>query len=406
MLCLLPNIMKITSKLINPTRPHIYTNPLTKTLPKKCFVTNNDVVLKNAKLNLTDKNDNLDVYLKAGPTEKIAYEPCKTNVAIVNAGGLCPGINNVIYDLVYSLENLYEVKNIYGIRNGYTGVCKYNMMDLNTNSIEGIQHTSGSVLGTSRGVIDPTKVVDYLETRDISQLYVIGGDGTHKGAFEFAKHTDVAIACLPKTIDNDLPIIDKSFGFETAVEKAKDFIMSAYSEIISTENCVGIVKLMGRNCGWIALYAALSSNNVDVCLLPEYPTDENKLFEYVRKLVETKGHCMIVVAEGVRMNDCGDVGIYLKDHLSECYHVKYIDPTYLVRAVPANTTDSIYCKLLAQSAVHACMSGYSGFTVGHVNNKMSIIPLEEIVNNTNFVSEKDSMWIRLLLSNLQPDLSI
>ena len=160
---------------------------------------------------------------------------------------------------------------------------------------------------------------------------------------------------------------------------------------------------MGRDCGWIALYVALCYN-VDICLLPEYPTDETKLMKYVHHVMQKKGHCLIVVAEGVKLSDCDDIGMYLKNKLeSERYHVKYIDPTYMVRAVPANTNDSIYCKMLSQSAVHACMSGYSDFTVGNINNKMSIIPLQEMVESTNFV--RDSMWIRFLQSNLQPDLS-
>ena len=395
--------MRITSELINISKPSLYINPLTKTLPKKCFITQDDVVLKDAKVNLNNKR-NWDMYLKAGPREHIAFDCSKTNVAILNAGGLCPGINNIVYDLVYSLENLYNVQNIYGIRNGYTGIYKYNMLNLSVDLIEGIQHSSGSFLGTSRGSIDPIKIVDYIERRNISQLYVIGGDGTHRGAFELAKYTDISIACLPKTIDNDLPIIDKSFGFETAIQEAKNVVMSAYTEIISTDNCVGLVKLMGRNCGWIALYAALSSYNVDICLIPEYPTDEKKFFDYLEEVVNRKGSCLVVLAEGVEMNNSEDIGIYLKNKISEKYHVKYLDPTYMIRAVQANAIDSIYCKLLAQSAVHACMSGYNHFTVGHVNNKMSVIPLKEIVENTNFVNEKDCMWIRFLQSNLQPDL--
>lgn len=318
-------------------------------------------------------------------------------VGIVNAGGLCPGINNVIYDLVYSLEHLYQIHDIYGIQFGYSGFLKYNMLKMNTNNVEGIQHESGSLLGTSRGTLDVEKVASRIMDHDINQLYVIGGDGTHKGAHKLCEYFeknasdyDFSLVCIPKTIDNDLSIIDKSFGFESAVDKAKDAIINAYTEARDTEKGLGIVKVMGRNCGWIASSASLASYNVDVCLIPEYGFDFEKVANYIDFVMNTKGFCVIVIAEGVTCKefidgDEEDIGLFFKKHYvnNTDYCVKYIDPTYQIRALPANTSDSIYCKMLAQSAVHAAMGGYTDCTVGLVNNSMCLIPLSEIVKKKN-----------------------
>ena len=232
-----------------------FKSPLVETLPGSCFVKRKDYVQQELIVKKNNKVESGNVFHRAGPTEKIAFEASRTNVAIVNAGGLCPGINNVLYDLVYTLEKLYHIDNIYGIRNGFSGLGKYNMLELSVEDIEGIQHDSGSLLGTSRGALDVEKFSLLMDDHGINQLYVIGGNGTHKGAFELSKHTDVSVVCIPKTIDNDLPIIDKSFGYETAVEQAKKSIMSAYYEAKDTENGLGIVKVMGRHCGWIALSA-------------------------------------------------------------------------------------------------------------------------------------------------------
>ena len=403
-------MLTITNTLIQPIHEQKHKSPLLTKLPKKSFITKNDVIKKNIHVNTNTistltNNEKDDYYLKAGPYQDIAFDTNATNVAIVTAGGLCPGINNVIYDLVHTLDKLYGIKNIYGIQNGFKGVYTYNMIELSTESIEGIQYENGSYLGTSRGELQADTIIEYLKMRNIHQLYIVGGDGTHRGSNELAKLTknDISIACLPKTIDNDLPIIDKSFGFDTAVEEAKKCVISAHSEAKCTENSIGIVKLMGRHCGWIALYASLTSYNVDVCLIPEYPADIEKVEQYVKEVTSKKNYCMIVVAEGVGKKYTDDIGLYLKALFSkQGYCVKYIDPTYMVRSIPANAHDVIYCKLLAQSAVHACMNGYSGFTVGKINNKMCIVPLKEIVENTNDVNKKDNMWIRLLQSNLQP----
>jgi 6-phosphofructokinase 1 len=425
--------LSITSSLTQPPFIHKkagrYENPLIHKLSDKCFVKDDQVVQYNVeqqqrimekeKSQSDPHSSNITwSFKKAGPMKKIAYnlESAPMKVGIVNAGGLCPGINNVIYDLVYSLEHLYRIDDIYGIQFGYSGFLKYNMLKMNTNNVEGIQHESGSFLGTSRGTLDVEKVASRIMDHDINQLYVIGGDGTHKGAHKLceyfetnASEYDFSLVCIPKTIDNDISIIDKSFGFETAVDKAKDAIINAYTEARDTEKGLGIVKVMGRNCGWIASSACIASYNVDVCLIPEYGFDFEKVTNYIDFVMNTKGFCVIVIAEGVTCKESSgsdeeDIGLFFKKHYvnNTDYCVKYIDPTYQIRALPANTSDSIYCKMLAQSAVHAAMGGYTDCTIGLVNNSMCLIPLSEIVTKKKYVPE--SVWFTLLQSTLQPDL--
>lgn len=384
-------------------KEQFYPNPVITKVPDANLVTNNHLFFKHPKFVFSSNYTRPEVYKMIGPSRMISFDTKKTKAAIVNTGGLCPGINNVIYELVNSLENLYDIDTIYGVQNGFSGIYKEAFLELNLTSINGIQHEGGSLLGTSREELNTDLVLRQLKKRDISQLYVIGGDGSHRAAHEIAKKSkELSVGCVPKTIDNDLPFIDASFGFNTAVEKACEVINTAYAEISGSNNCVGIVKLMGRDCGWIALHASMGSYNVDVCLIPEYFVHEVELTKYIEDKVKSQGHCLVVVAEGVRLGASKDAAVHLRDKFSRNHHVKYIDPTYIIRGVPANITDAIYCRSLAQSAVHACMSGYTDFTVGEVDKTMAILSLEDVVKNTNFIQQNDVMWNRFRLSNLQP----
>lgn len=390
------------NKIPYPVKPQLYQTPLIDAVPENRFVTNNNLFFRHPKHVLSPNFVRPEVFKVVGPSKKIAFEPKKTNVAIVNTGGLCPGINNVLFELVNCLENAYHTKTIYGVRNGFSGFYDQGTTELCCENLDGVQALGGSFLGTSRTPLNINATLRYLRKHDISQLYVIGGDGSHKAAHQIALHTDVSVGCLPKTIDNDIPFIDMSFGFQTAVDKATEIVRAAYTEICGTKDGVGIVKLMGRDCGWIALYASMASYNVDICLIPEYFIDYTKMMSYVHDTMKKQGHCLIVVAEGVSLGGSKDPAKHLHNALSNRYNVKYIDPTYAIRGVPANTADIVYCRSLAQSAVHACMSGYTDFTVGEVDRNMAVLPLDQIVKNTNYVDQHDEMWIRLLLSNSQP----
>ncbi|KAL0339000.1 UNVERIFIED_CONTAM: ATP-dependent 6-phosphofructokinase [Sesamum angustifolium] len=321
-------------------------------------------------------------------------------------------------------------------RGGYRGFYSRNTISLTPKTVNDIHKRGGTILGTSRGGHNTKKIVDCVQDRGINQVYIIGGDGTQKGAsviFEEIRKRGlkVAVVGIPKTIDNDIPVIDKSFGFDSAVEEAQRAINAAHVEATSTENGIGLVKLMGRYSGFIAMYATLASRDVDCCLIPESPfylEGAGGLLEYIEKRIKENGHMVIVIAEGAgqellsesvrpeNQQDASgnkllqDVGLWIsqkiKDYFSKqskvAISLKYIDPTYMIRAIPSNASDNVYCTLLAQSAVHGAMAGYTGFTVGSVNGRNAYIPFHRITERQNKVVITDRMWARLLLSTNQP----
>ncbi|KAJ0764624.1 putative 6-phosphofructokinase [Helianthus annuus] len=415
-----------------------YPNPLKYSqayaIVKKTFVSPEDVLAQQI---VVQKGSPRGVHFRrAGPREKVYFKPEEVRACIVTCGGLCPGINTVIREIVCGLNYMYGVHNILGIEGGYRGFYSKNTMELNPKVVNDIHKRGGTILQTSRGGHDTNKIVDNIQDRGINQVYIIGGDGTQKGAAAIFKEVEkrrlpVAVAGIPKTIDNDIAVIDKSFGFDTAVEEAQRAINAAHVEVESVENGVGIVKLMGRYSGFIAMFATLASRDVDCCLIPESPfylEGQGGLFEFVQRRLKENGHVVIVLAEGAGQEYVSqsvnaaeekdasgnklllDVGLWLtqqiKDHFTTvkkmAVNMKYIDPTYMIRAVPSNAYDNIYCTLLAQSAVHGAMAGYSGFTVGPVNSRHAYIPIERVTGATNVVKLTDRMWARLLASTNQP----
>ncbi|KAG0500430.1 hypothetical protein HPP92_000502 [Vanilla planifolia] len=375
-------------------------------------------------------------FRRAGPRQRVYFNSDDVNVCIVTCGGLCPGLNTVIRELVCGLSHMYGVSKIVGIEDGYRGFYARNTIPLTPKSVNDIHKRGGTIIGTSRGGHDTSKIVDSIQDRGINQVYIIGGDGTQKGAtviFEEIKRRGlkVAVVGIPKTVDNDIAVIDKSFGFDTAVEEAQRAINAAHVEAHSAENGIGVVKLMGRYSGFIAMYATLASRDVDCCLIPESPfylEGKGGLLEFIEKRVKENGHMVIVVAEGagqeliaesmrsMEHEDASgnklllDVGLWLsqkiKNHFSSnkkmAINLKYIDPTYMIRAVPSNASDNVYCTLLAHSAIHGAMAGYTGFTVGPVNGRHAYIPFYRVTEKQNKVVITDRMWARLLSSTNQP----
>lgn len=376
-------------------------------------------------------------FRRAGPRQRVYFAPDEVQAAIVTCGGLCPGLNTVIREIVCALYNMYGVTKVLGIDGGYRGFYSKNTIKLTPKVVDDIHKRGGTIIGTSRGGHDKPKIVDSIQDRGINQVYIIGGDGTQKGAAVIYQEVrrrglKTVVAGIPKTIDNDIPVIDRSFGFDTAVEEAQRAINAAHVEAESAENGIGVVKLMGRYCGFIAMYATLANRDVDLCLIPESPfylEGEGGLLEYVEKRLKDNGHMVIVVAEGAGQEllaaeslssstaqDASgnkllqDVGLWLSDKIKAHFArmpsmpitLKYIDPTYMIRAVPSNASDNVYCTLLAQSCVHGVMAGYTGFTSGLVNGRQTYIPFNRITEKQNNVVITDRMWARLLSSTNQP----
>jgi 6-phosphofructokinase 1 len=382
------------------------------------------------------KSDKMPIsFEKAGPRETIYFEPAKTKVAIVTCGGLCPGLNNVIRSLVNELTYRYGITRIAGIQYGYEGlVPKYNhpVIDLTAKMVDNIHLTGGTILGSSRGDQDVEKIVDTLERMDVNVLFCIGGDGTMRGAHAIYKEIEkrklkISVAGIPKTIDNDLDLIQKSFGFETAFSIAYDVIRYAHNEAKGAFNGIALVKLMGRDSGFIAANAALSIQEVNFVLIPEIKFDlygPHGFLEILKKRLQNRHHAVIVVAEGAgqeffqemeKETDASgnikkkDIGLFLKEKISEEFKnqdfhhsIKYIDPSYIIRSSPANANDSKFCNLLAQNAVHAALSGKTDFIVGFWNNHFTLMPIPVVIAKRKIIDIKGELWWNVLEATGQP----
>jgi 6-phosphofructokinase 1 len=371
-----------------------------------------------------------------GPRRKIYFDPSKTRAAIVTCGGLCPGLNDVIAGLVRCLTYHYRVRRVVGIRNGYQGfIASYghDVVELTPESVRDIPTDGGTVLGTSRGPQDPDEIVDCLERLHVNVLFVVGGDGSMRGAMQIADTVAergllISVVGIPKTIDNDIPYIDQSFGFQTAFSQASDAIRAATVEAKSTANGIGLVKLMGRHSGFIACYASLARSDADVVLIPEVPfalDGEGGLLAHLRRRVAERGSATVVVAEGSGQELVGhaegterdasgnarlqDIGPYLRrrigDHFADAgieTSIRYIDPSYSIRSVPANPYDSVYCVRLSQAAVHAAMSGRTEMVVGRWRRRFVHIPMGVAVSRRNQVDPHGDLWMAVLESTGQP----
>ena len=370
----------------------------------------------------------------AGPRETIFHDPAWTRAGIVTCGGLCPGLNNVIKGLVQVLWFDYGVRNIFGIPYGYRGLNPaygYSPMILNPDVVDAIQEDGGTILGSSRGNQDAKVMVDTLMRLNINVLFCIGGDGTLRGAHDIAeeikkRHQPISVIGIPKTIDNDLNLIDRTFGFETDVLSATDVITSAHNEANGAFNGLGLVKLMGRDSGFIAAYAALATTVVNICLVPEVPFTLDGLFKALESRYSSgKTHAVIAVAEGAgqelfkdqpeRRDESGnilknDIGEFLTRKIKEHFdkvgkeiNIKYFDPSYMVRSIPAQGTDAIFCFQLAEAAVHAGMAGKTDMVVGSMNNAFSHVPIEYAVSERKKINPNGALWHAVLGITRQQD---
>jgi len=387
-------------------------------------------------LSCTDKEGQpLSVEL-AGPRDKIFFDPSQTKAAIVTCGGLCPGINDVIRSLTMTLFHRYGVKNILGVKYGLMGLnpaSGLKLISLTPEFVNDITSIGGSILSTSRGPQDVDVMVDYLVRLNINILFCIGGDGMIRAAEKIIaevtrRNLKIAIVCIPKTIDNDLNLIQKSFGFDTAIEKTVEAIKSAHVEAKGAFNGIGLIKIMGRNSGHIATHAALAQNDTNFVLIPEVPFDlegKNGFLTTLKKRIKSRGHAVILVAEGagqdILRNNISpmekdpsgnirllNIGLFLKNAIEGYFkkidleiNLKYIEPSYLIRSVPANASDSIYCNSLGQYAVHAGMAGKTGILVALMKDEYVHLPLNTVTSSRK-IDSQDNIWLRVLETTGQP----
>jgi 6-phosphofructokinase 1 len=378
---------------------------------------------------------------KAGPREHIYFHPKKVTVGIVTCGGLSPGLNMVIRSLVMELHHGYGVPRILGFRYGYEGLNPQvgrPPLELTPELVEDCHRLGGSILGLSRGAQDAAVMVDYLVALEIDVLFTLGGDGTQRGAHALQQEIErrglkIAVVGVPKTIDNDVAFVDQTFGFDTAVEMARTVLDGAHVEAKGARNGVGIVKLMGRDAGFIAAQATLASGEVNVCLVPEVDFEiegEHGLLAFLEERLRRRSHALVVVAEGCagtvarRLGAKGerdasgnlrysadslDVGVYLRDAIRAHFKgkglpigVKYIDPSYTVRSVPPIGTDGVFCDRLARNAVHAAMAGKTDVLVGRSHGVFTHVPLSVVTGEKKTIEPDGTLWLSVLRSTGQP----
>ncbi len=372
----------------------------------------------------------------AGPRRHLYFDPSKIKAAIVTCGGLCPGLNDVIRAIVLELHHIYGVQNILGIKYGLEGFIPeygHEVVELIPEVVRDIHTKGGTILGSSRGRQDISAITDALERMNINLLFMIGGDGTLKatnGIYEEITRRGVKIGVvgIPKTIDNDIHLVEKSFGFDSAVEEATRSIRSAHVEATGAPYGIGLVKLMGRCAGFITAAATLAMKDVNFCLIPELAFELDGpagLLAAIEDRLRSRQHAVIVVAEGAGQQffghdlhadengnpRMGDIGLFLKkkirDHFAASHMavtLKYIDPSYQIRSMPANSNDHIFCGFLAQNAVHAGMAGKTGLVIGSRHNRFVHIPLREVIKRRRQLEQTDPIWLSVMESTGQPTL--
>ncbi len=376
------------------------------------------------------RGEPLPTFERAGPRRDVFFDGPAIGCGIVTCGGLCPGLNSVIRSLVLTLWHAYGVRRILGFCYGYAGLGPAPPVPplvLDPDRVIGIHEGGGTILGSSRGPQPPAAMVDTLVRERLSILFAIGGDGTLRGASAIAAEVrarglPIAVVGVPKTIDNDLSWIERSFGFGTAVEEARRVIAAAHCEAKGALNGIGLVKLMGRHSGFIAAHATLANSDVNFCLVPELPmplSGPEGLLAALEDRMHTRRHAVVVVAEGAMQDQLQDqdrierdasnniklvdVGPHLRDRIAHHFQgrnipvlIRYIDPSYVIRSLPANALDAEYCLRLSQQAVHAAMSGRTDMVVGYWNQRFTHVPIARAVEKRKRVDPNGALWRAVL----------
>jgi 6-phosphofructokinase 1 len=381
---------------------------------------------------LTDSKDACDSpvsFERAGPRERIFFDPTRVRCAIVTCGGLSPGLNDVIRAIVLAGWHLYDIREIYGFQYGYEGLAgMHDAIRLTPEEVAGIRGQGGTMLKSSRGPQEVARMVDVLERRGIDVLFTVGGDGTLRGAAAIREEAKsrgmkLAVVGVPKTIDNDISYVQRSFGFNTAVAAARDAVAAAHVEAEGARNGIGLVKLMGRHSGYIAVYATLASGDVNFCLIPESPFSLDRLLRALEDRLRSRAHAVVVVAEGAGQDlfppsdttdasgnrKLGDVGILLRDRINRHFgsigmevNLKYIDPSYTIRSCPADALDASFCLRLGQNAVHAAMAGKTNMVIGFWHGHSTHVPIAAATSKRQVVDLSGWEWNGVLGTTGQP----
>jgi 6-phosphofructokinase 1 len=415
--------------------PRLGEGSITSPVPAARFVGDDERVLYHSTLaeiqGCLEAGHQPPTFEMAGPRQQIFFDPSKLKCGILTCGGLCPGLNDVIRSIVLGLFHHYGVRSIVGFRYGYEGLTRkhgHKPIELTPELVAEIQEKGGTILGSSRGPQDVGEMVDTLERMNVGVLFAVGGDGTLRGAGAIAqeiglRNLRISVIGVPKTIDNDISCVDMSFGFVTAVSEARGSIYSAHAEALGARNGVGLVKLMGRDSGFIAAFASVATNHVNFCLVPEVRFTTEAFLQALEQRLNRRGHAVVVVAEGAGQDlvqatgerDASgnvkftDVGLYLKDHIVRHFkktgtelNLKYIDPSYTIRSMPASPYDSAFCLMLGHNAVHAAMAGRTNMVVGSWQRQFTHVPISMAVAARRKIEPEGRLWSNVLSCTGQP----
>ena len=369
----------------------------------------------------------------AGPRAKLFFDGKKTRAGIVTCGGLCPGLNNVMRSLFLELYYGYGVRDVLGFRGGYSGLdpkCAVEPVKITPQVVDDIHQKGGTILGTSRGPVDMARAVDNLIARDINILFTVGGDGTQRGAndlYQEARRRGHALSVvgIPKTIDNDVGFVSRTFGFFSAVEEAARVLDCAHTEARSVPGGIGLVKLMGRHAGFVTAGAVVASQDVNFALIPEVPFNIDIFLAALKERMLAKSHAVIAVAEGAGQDlleadrsacdasgnvKLKDIGPFLRAKIEAFFKaegipvvIRYFAPSYQVRSRPANSEDALLCDLFARHAVHAAMAGKTGVVIGFLHERFIHVPIELLATHTKRLDPASGWWHSVLAATGQPE---
>ena len=400
--------------------------------PLRRFVRDDQYVPEHIVRTLAPPQDGL-LFELAGPRAKLFFDPSQVRAGIVTCGGLCPGLNNIIRSLFNELHHAYGVKEVLGFRGGFRGLDPTHDQEpilLTPEFVNDIHRQGGTVLGTSRGMVDNSAAVENLARLGVNILFTVGGDGTQRGGnelFQLARHRGqtLAVVGIPKTIDNDVALVARTFGFLTAVQEAALVLDRAHAETRSVQNGIALVKVMGRHAGFIAAGAAVASQDVNFCLVPEVPFRLENFLPALQRRIAERRHAVIVVAEGAgqelltqKPTECdasgnvklGDIGSVLRQKIESYFQsekipivMRYFDPSYFVRSGPANSEDSILCDLFARNAVHAAMAGKTGLVIGFLHDEFIHVPIELLAGRRKSIDPNGPVWAGVLAATGQPE---
>lgn len=368
----------------------------------------------------------------AGPREKLFFDSKKTRAGIVTCGGLCPGLNNVIRSLFLELHYGYGVAEVLGFRGGYSGLdpkCELEPVTITPDFVDDIHQHGGTVLGTSRGPVDICKAVDNLIARNVNILFAVGGDGTQRGAHDLYQEARkrghlLSVVGVPKTIDNDVGFVSRTFGFFSAVEEAKRVLDCAHTEARSVLGGIGLVKLMGRHAGFVTAGAVVASQDVNFALIPEVPFKLKDFLTALKQRMLNKSHAVIAVAEGAGQDllnadaterdpsgnvKLKEIGPFLRNEIKSFFKtegipvtVRYFDPSYQIRSRPANSEDALLCDLFSRHAVHAAMAGKTGIVIGFLHERFIHVPIELLAPHRKRLDPSSGWWRSVLATTGQP----